>query len=103
VQVFTIAAGIILVANEKLRPLNVGKELPGCSANDAVPFILPFDSVELKINELSYVSDKREDFANTVVHQRNCCKKIDDSASNGMNTLRRRYEIYEKQIRSDVH
>jgi len=83
--------------------LNVGKELPGCSANDAIPFILPFDSVELKIHELSYVSDKREDFANTVVHQRNCGKKIDDGASDGMHTLGRRYEIYQKLIRSDVH
>jgi len=56
-----------------------GEELPGGSAYDAQPFILPLDHVELELEELGDIPDEGEDLSHTVVDGRHRCEEIDDS------------------------
>lgn len=47
---------------------NWEKHIPGSCANNALPFILSFDGIELEINKLGNIANERENLANTVVY-----------------------------------
>ena len=64
-----MAAGIILyvvlVTKIMARPMNA----PSCSADDPATFILRFDGVEFKVDELRNVPNERQDLSSAIVDQ----------------------------------
>jgi hypothetical protein len=62
--------------------------LPGGCANDAQPFILPLDRVELELEELGDVPDEGEDLPHTVVNGRHRGEEVDDSLRDRLCSLR---------------
>lgn len=54
--------------HERLKRHPWKQYLPGCSAHDAFALILPFDLVELEVDESGYITSYWQDFSDTIIY-----------------------------------
>ena len=62
-------------------------DIPSSGTYNTLTLILVLDGIKFKIDELTDVADKREDFPNAPIHRGNGSEDIDHGMRNGLSSL----------------